>query len=120
MNHLPTLQAPVHRKPLLLYLASHSQAIRALLAQEDDKGNEQPIYYVSREGYRNQVSRDRESMFGGNLCILKAKMILFSSLDSPSNKVSPYKSPPPSTLADWKGSPVASTALLIRHRHKDP
>ena len=48
MNHLPTLQAPVHGKPLLLYLASHSQAIRAMLAQEDDKGNEQPIYYVSR------------------------------------------------------------------------
>ena len=48
MNNLPTLQAPVHGKPLLLYLASHSQAIRAMLAQEDDKGNEQPIYYVSR------------------------------------------------------------------------
>ena len=28
-------------------LASNSQAIGALLAQEDDQGNEQPIYYVS-------------------------------------------------------------------------
>ena len=32
MNHLPTLQAPVRRRPLLLYLASNSQAIGALLA----------------------------------------------------------------------------------------
>ena len=48
MNHLPTLQVPVRRRPLLLYLASNSQAIGALLAQEDDHGNEQPVYYISR------------------------------------------------------------------------
>ena len=48
MNHLPTLQAPVLRQPLLLYLKSNSQAIGDLLAQEDDDGNEQPVYYVSR------------------------------------------------------------------------
>ena len=48
MNHLPTLQAPVCGRPLLLYLASNSQAIRALLAHEDDDGNKQPIYYVNR------------------------------------------------------------------------
>ena len=33
---------------MLLYLASNSQAIGALLAKEDGDGNEQPIYYVSR------------------------------------------------------------------------
>ena len=48
INHLPTLQAPVCGRPLLLYLASNSQEIGALLAQEDDDGNEQPVYYVSR------------------------------------------------------------------------
>ena len=32
MNHLPTLQAPVRWRPLLLYLASNSQAIKTLLA----------------------------------------------------------------------------------------
>ena len=32
----------------MLYLASNSQAIGALLAQEDDQRNEQPIYYVSK------------------------------------------------------------------------
>ena len=48
MNHLPILQAPVCGRPLLLYLASNSQAIGALLEQEDDQGNEQSVYYVSR------------------------------------------------------------------------
>lgn len=48
MNHLPTLQVPVRGRPLLLYLAFDFQAIRALLAQEDGEGNEQPIYYVSK------------------------------------------------------------------------
>ena len=48
MNHLPTLRAPVRERPLFLYLASNSQAIEALLAQEDDDGNEQPIYYMSK------------------------------------------------------------------------
>ena len=43
MNHLPTLQAPVCERPLLLYLASNSQVIGALLAQEDDQRNEQPV-----------------------------------------------------------------------------
>ena len=32
----------------MLYLESNSRAIGALLVQEDDEGNEQPIYYVSR------------------------------------------------------------------------
>ncbi|XP_050262692.1 uncharacterized protein LOC126707134 [Quercus robur] len=48
MNHLPTLEVPVRGRLLLLYLASNSQAIGALLAQEDNQGNKQPIYYVSR------------------------------------------------------------------------
>ena len=32
MMNLPTVQAPVHRKPLLLYLAANSYAIGALIA----------------------------------------------------------------------------------------
>lgn len=48
MNHLPTLQALVCGRPVLMYLASNTQVIGALLAQEDDDRNEQPVYYVSR------------------------------------------------------------------------
>ena len=48
MMNLPTVQAPVRKKPLLLYLATNSYAIGALIAQEDEGGIEQPVYYVSR------------------------------------------------------------------------
>ena len=48
MMNLPPVQAPVHMKPLLLYLASSLSVIGALIAQEDGGGIEQPIYYISR------------------------------------------------------------------------
>ncbi|XP_030924617.1 uncharacterized protein LOC115951581 [Quercus lobata] len=41
-------RAPIHKRPLLLYLATNSYAIGALITQEDGGGVEQPIYYISR------------------------------------------------------------------------
>ena len=48
MMNLPTVQAPIHKRPLLLYLATNSYAIDVLIAQEDGGGVQQPIYYISR------------------------------------------------------------------------
>ena len=48
MMNLPTVQALIHKKPLLLYLATNLYAIGALIAQEDGGGIEQPMYYISR------------------------------------------------------------------------
>nr|XP_023914050.1 uncharacterized protein LOC112025620 [Quercus suber] len=48
MMNLPTVQAPIHKKPLLLYLANNLYAIGALIAQKDEDGTEQPVYYISR------------------------------------------------------------------------
>ena len=48
MMNLPTVQAPIHKRPLLLYLATNSYAIGALIAQENKGGIEQPVYYISR------------------------------------------------------------------------
>jgi hypothetical protein len=59
MTKLPTVCAPIFRKPLRLYLASNSQAIGALIAYEDDSGVEQPVYYVSR------ALKDTESRYSG-------------------------------------------------------
>uniref|UniRef100_A0A2N9GY06 Uncharacterized protein n=1 Tax=Fagus sylvatica TaxID=28930 RepID=A0A2N9GY06_FAGSY len=59
MTKLPTVCAPILGKPLQLYLASNSQAIGALIAQENDNGVEQPIYYVSR------TLKDAESRYSG-------------------------------------------------------
>ena len=47
MMNLPTIQSPVHRKPLLLYLAANSYAIGTLITQEDGGGIKQPVYYIS-------------------------------------------------------------------------
>ena len=48
MMNLPTMQALIHKKPLLLYMATNLYAIGALIAQEDGGGVEQPMYYISR------------------------------------------------------------------------
>nr|XP_023927047.1 uncharacterized protein LOC112038472 [Quercus suber] len=48
MMNFPTVQAPVRKKPLLLYLATSSYVIGALIAQEDEISVEQPVYYISR------------------------------------------------------------------------
>jgi len=48
MTNLPTVQTPIRKRPLLLYLATSSYAIGALITQEDGSGVEQPVYYISR------------------------------------------------------------------------
>ncbi|XP_075665485.1 uncharacterized protein LOC142635167 [Castanea sativa] len=48
MTNLLMVQTPICKRPLLLYLATSSYAIGALIAQEDGSGVEQPIYYISR------------------------------------------------------------------------
>jgi ribonuclease HI len=59
MTKLPTVCAPILGKPLQLYLASNSQAIGDLIAEENDNGVKQPIYYVSR------TLKDAESRYSG-------------------------------------------------------
>ena len=47
MMNLPTMQAPVRKRPLLLYLAINSYAIGALITQEDKSSVEQLVYHIS-------------------------------------------------------------------------
>ena len=48
MTNLPTVQATICKRPLLLYLALSPSAIGAFIAQEDGGDIKQPVYYVSR------------------------------------------------------------------------
>jgi hypothetical protein len=59
MTKLPTVCAPVVGRPLRLCLASNSEAIGGLVAQEDENGTEKPVYYVSR------ALRDAETRYSG-------------------------------------------------------
>jgi hypothetical protein len=59
MTKLPTVCALIFGKPLRLYLASNSQAIGALIAQENGSGVEQPVYYVS------SALKDVENRYSG-------------------------------------------------------
>jgi hypothetical protein len=59
MTKLPTVCAPVPGRPLRLYLASNSEAIGGLIAQEDEDGTKKPVYYVSR------ALRDVETTYSG-------------------------------------------------------
>ena len=48
MMNLPSMQALIRKNPLLLYLATNSYAIGALIVQEDGGGIKQLVYYISR------------------------------------------------------------------------
>ena len=57
MTKLSTVCAPTSRKPLKLYLATKNEAVGALIAQEDQQGADQSIYYVS------QMPKDAETRY---------------------------------------------------------
>ena len=42
------LGVPISGKPLILYIATQEKSLRALLAQEEKKGKERALYYLSR------------------------------------------------------------------------
>uniref|UniRef100_A0A2N9GEY4 Reverse transcriptase n=1 Tax=Fagus sylvatica TaxID=28930 RepID=A0A2N9GEY4_FAGSY len=56
---MPLMKERIPGRPLRLYLASNSEAIGGLVAQEDEDGTEKPIYYVSR------ALRDAETRYSG-------------------------------------------------------
>ena len=49
MTRLPIVCEPIPGKPLKLYLATNDEAIGALIAQDDQEGIEQLVYYISRK-----------------------------------------------------------------------
>uniref|UniRef100_A0A2N9EE51 Integrase catalytic domain-containing protein n=1 Tax=Fagus sylvatica TaxID=28930 RepID=A0A2N9EE51_FAGSY len=64
MTKLPTVCAPVPGRPLRLYLASNTEAIGGLVAQEDEDGTEKPIYYTPT-AIKSQAIADLLAQFPG-------------------------------------------------------
>ncbi|GLU12574.1 hypothetical protein SLE2022_292400 [Rubroshorea leprosula] len=48
MLKLPTISVPIRGKPLKVYLSTSNKAVSALVAQDDQEGKEQPVYYHLR------------------------------------------------------------------------
>ena len=46
--HPPTLAAPITGRPLILYTTALNESLGALLAQNNDEGKENALYYISR------------------------------------------------------------------------
>nr|XP_027075937.1 uncharacterized protein LOC113699791 [Coffea arabica] len=52
----PVLTAPIHGKPLLLYIAAQERSVGVLLAQENNEGKEVALYYLSRMMTPNELN----------------------------------------------------------------
>ena len=51
----PVLVAPIRGKPFILYIAAQERLVRALVAQEDNEGKENSLYYLSRTMTQNEI-----------------------------------------------------------------
>nr|XP_027068875.1 uncharacterized protein LOC113694208 [Coffea arabica] len=52
----PVLAAPIPGKPLILYISAQERSVGALLAQENDEGKENALYYLSRMMTPNELN----------------------------------------------------------------
>ncbi|XP_027158277.1 uncharacterized protein LOC113759899 [Coffea eugenioides] len=52
----PMLAAPISGKPLILYISAQERSVGALLAQENDEGKENALYYLSRMMTSNELN----------------------------------------------------------------
>ena len=81
----PVLVAPVPGRPLVLYIAAQEGSIGALLAQENDEGKENALYYLSRmmTSCELNYSPIEKMCLAVGLCCSKAMPLLSSTHDSP-------------------------------------
>ncbi|KAF7150396.1 hypothetical protein RHSIM_Rhsim02G0154500 [Rhododendron simsii] len=55
-NKPPVLTAPIPGRPLILYIAAQEHLVGALLAQENDEGKENALYYLSKMMLRHELN----------------------------------------------------------------
>ena len=84
--NLLAIQAPVRRKPLLLYLASSPSAIGALIAQEDG-GNADLLHKPRPKGCGDPLSQSKKGMPNNSLCIAKTMSLFLGLRDTLNDKI---------------------------------
>ncbi|XP_031127545.1 uncharacterized protein LOC116029638 [Ipomoea triloba] len=52
----PVLTAPIHGRPLILYISAQESSVGALLAQENDNEKENALYYLNRMMTPNELN----------------------------------------------------------------
>ncbi|PIN07494.1 DNA-directed DNA polymerase, partial [Handroanthus impetiginosus] len=55
LTNPPVLRAPMHGKPLILYIAAQEKSVGALMAQENEERKERALYYLSRTLTENEL-----------------------------------------------------------------
>ena len=107
--NLPTVQALTHKKPLLLYLVLSPSAIGELIAQKDEGGIKQLVYYV------NHALKDAETSYPQAERMLQAILRYPVSMEIHKGRSSAQKSIRLrsflSTYSKWVKKEVASTGV---------
>ena len=109
MTNLPTMCVPTPRKLLKLYLATKNEAMGALIAQEDQKGAEQPIYYDSQilKDAKTHYLRAEKACHSLVYAAQRLWHFFFGSYSLPHDEISPYTFTFAVSRSFWKASTMA-------------
>ncbi|XP_020081530.1 uncharacterized protein LOC109705200 [Ananas comosus] len=89
----PVLAALIHGKPLILYTAALDGSLGALLAQNNEEGKEQALYYLSRmlEGAENSYSQIEKHCLALIFAVKKLRHYMLEHKIYLVSKVNPLK-----------------------------
>ncbi|XP_059288148.1 uncharacterized protein LOC132041451 [Lycium ferocissimum] len=76
----PVLAAPVHGKPLILYISAQERSVGALLAQENSEGKENALYYLSRMMTPNELKYSPIEKLSNPIKFVMSKPVLSDRL----------------------------------------
>ena len=112
----PVLTAPVSGKPFLLYVRAMDHSLGALLAQNNDQGHEQAIYYLSRTmiGAEHQYNPIEKECWALVFAVQKMRHYLVDQTIHVISKVNPLRlfMTKPSSL---NGRPAKWAILLAQY-----
>ena len=93
MANPPVLVPPIAGRPLILYISATLVALGVLLAQLDDNGNEQAIYYLSQTlvGYELNYTAIKRACLAVVFCTQKLHHYMLNNTTHLITKIDPLK-----------------------------